>query len=234
MTVGITDTVSSEDKFLSYARWIDSHELRPRWVKLSHRSGNAGEINNCDALLLTGGGDVNPALYGGNAGHPGVMGVDSERDAFERKLLDLAAGLGVPVLAVCRGMQLANVHFGGTLIADIEESGFPAHRAKGGPILSHEIGVVAGSLLHEVTGEIKGDVNSFHHQGVGRPAPGFAVSARSSDGIIEAMESAGTAAPMMLVQWHPERMSGESVFSKNILNDFLKKAIIYSTSKGKG
>jgi putative glutamine amidotransferase len=156
--------------------------------------------------------------------HPAISGVDRRRDDFERTLLDRALGRRIPVLGICRGMQLANVCFGGTLIPDIEEAGFPAHRSKGqGTECSHPIVVPTESWLRNISGTENGMVNSSHHQAVGTPGSGLRVAARAADGIIEALEmSEGNREQFfLLVQWHPERMGrSENPFSRRLLEVF--------------
>jgi putative glutamine amidotransferase len=164
-------------------------------------------------LLLTGGPDVEPARYG-QAPHASVVDADPVRDAFELPLIAEARARRLPILAICRGMQILNVACGGTLIQDIptQVSGALAHRLAVPPnqpySLAHEIWIEKGSLLARLMGDRLADsdtceVNSRHHQAVGVVAPGFVVSATAPDGIIEAIEEPAT--PFCLaVQWHPE------------------------------
>ncbi len=115
----------------------------------------------------------------------------------------------MPVLGICRGMQLTNVAFGGTLIPDIEEAGYAEHRSSvPGAICTHGIVVTPGSSLAELGGA--DGVNSSHHQAVLQPGAGLKVIARSPDGIIEAMEPDEPSPFLLLVQWHPERMEDRS------------------------
>ncbi|MBA4311433.1 MAG: peptidase C26 [Chlorobiaceae bacterium] len=231
MKIAITDTVTSEDKFRLYTDWIDSSDKRPKWIKLSYLLNNMNEIQQCDGLLITGGGDVDPALYGGMVDNPTIKGVDLLRDEFERTLLDSAIKKNMPILAICRGMQLANVHFGGTLIGDIEEAGYLSHRSDTKVEKRHRVNLKTGSKLREIISVEAGEVNLVHHQAVDQPAADFEISAQSDDGIIEAMEYQNKSQFLHLLQWHPERMDRESIFSKNILKEFLTEAFYYSTSK---
>ncbi|MBI5021825.1 MAG: gamma-glutamyl-gamma-aminobutyrate hydrolase family protein [Ignavibacteriales bacterium] len=231
MKIAITDTITSEDKFRLYADWIDSANTESRWIKLSYLLDNLEEIEKSDGLLITGGGDVNPALYGGVDNHPTVKGIDERRDAFERNLLDCAMKKDIPILAICRGMQLVNVHFGGTLLIDIEEAGYQLHRSDTKIEKYHPVKIIDESKLKEILGTESGEINSVHHQAVNRPATDFDITAMADDGIIEAMEHKNRSHFFHLLQWHPERMNGESIFSKNILKEFLTEAFYYSTSK---
>jgi putative glutamine amidotransferase len=231
MKIAITDTVTSEDKFRLYTDWVNSGDNRSQWVKLSYLLDNINEIERCDGLLITGGGDVNPALYGGIVDNPTVKGVDLLRDEFERNLLDVAMEKNIPILAICHGMQLANVHFGGTLIIDIEEAGYHSHRSNTKVDKLHRVNLKTGSKLREIIGADTGDINSVHHQAVDKPSADFEITAQSDDGIVEAMEFKNRSQFFHLLQWHPERMNRESIFSKNILKEFLTEAFYYSTFK---
>jgi len=160
-------------------------------------------LNGLRGLLLSGGTDVNPARYGGTP-HPANEAPDDERDELEAGLLKEALGSDLPVLAICRGMQLFNVVHGGTLIQHLDNSA--VHRVRGNdPALPvHEIAVEPGSRLASILGEGVHTVNSRHHQAVERIGAGLTVSARSSpDGVIEALERTDRAFALA-VQWHPE------------------------------
>jgi putative glutamine amidotransferase len=163
-----------------------------------------------DGILLTGGGDVDPDLYG-EARHPTFDAAESGRDVFEIALTKAAVDAGVPYLAICRGMQLLNVAMGGTLIQDIP-SQVPGALQHAVPeprfAIAHEIWVAKDSLLSKLLAEHMEDgetchVNSRHHQSVQRVAKGFEVTATSPDGVVEAMEKPGNGF-CVAVQWHPE------------------------------
>jgi len=169
---------------------------------------NAREvIAEIDGLLLTGGGDVDPVLYGRSA-HPSTKIVPSERDRFELELARGAMDADLPFLGICRGEQVMNVAGGGTLIQDIpsEVTGALTHAID--TPLRHEVWVSRGSRLWTVMQEQVGDaetlqVNSRHHQAIDRVGKGFDVCATAPDGVIEAIEK-----PQLRfcigVQWHPE------------------------------
>jgi putative glutamine amidotransferase len=170
----------------------------------------ADVVKWCRGLLLTGGVDVDPARYG-EPRHPSVSDIDTARDEYEIDLITRAIAADVPVLAICRGMQVMNVACGGTLVQDIPSEVFGAleHAIKT-PLfgLAHEVWVVRGSVLWTLMNdELKDgealDVNSRHHQSVKRMAEGFDLSANSPDGVIEGMERKG-AKFCVGVQWHPE------------------------------
>ncbi len=166
-------------------------------------------LADCDGLLLTGGVDVEPAIYGEDR-HPTVE-TDETRDEYELALAREALQRDLPVLAICRGAQVLNVAAGGTLIQDIPSAmpGAAEHQvSQPKNAVAHDVHVEAGTALAQLL-ESKLDrggtiaVNSRHHQSVRQVAPEFVVSATAPDGVIEAIEK--PAAPFCLgVQWHPE------------------------------
>ncbi len=226
MIIGITDTLGSEDKFRKYSEWLRGETPEVEIRVLSYVEDNLAELSACDALLLSGGHDVDPRLYGGPESHPAITDVDRKRDDFERRALKIALKNEVPVLGICRGMQLANVYFGGTLLPDIQEAGYENHRSGKDAERRHEIVVDKQSSFFALVGTPSGEVNTSHHQSVDRPGKGLRIAARSGDGVIEAMEyDVNTPGGFfLLVQWHPERM-------KDIGNPFttaVRKAFISS------
>ncbi|MBX6395573.1 MAG: gamma-glutamyl-gamma-aminobutyrate hydrolase family protein, partial [Alicyclobacillaceae bacterium] len=157
--------------------------------------------------MLTGGVDVDPAFFGEEPSR-GLGEVCPQRDTFEMALVEEAFLRNVPVLAICRGMQVMNVVAGGTLIQDLGSQGRGnlQHRQKAPRWHgSHRIEVVPGSKLAAILGAEELRVNSFHHQAVKDVAPGMQVSATSSDGVVEAIESSLHRFAVG-VQWHPENM----------------------------
>ena len=163
-----------------------------------------------DGVMLTGGGDVDPALYGEERTST-FDPAESGRDEFEVALSRAAVKSGVPFLAICRGMQLLNVAMGGSLLQDIP-SQVPGALTHAVPeprfAIAHEVWVATESRLSALLAEHMEDgetchVNSRHHQAVARVAPGFVVTATSPDGVVEAMELPGGQF-CVAVQWHPE------------------------------
>lgn len=155
-----------------------------------------------DGLLLTGGGDVTPGLYGQE--DRGSLLPDSERDRTELALAKAYLAAGKPILGICRGMQVLNVVLGGTLIQDLGEEGNLFHRRteadKVHPIHAQETSLLCkfyGPLFH---------VNSAHHQAADIPGSGVIITARSEAGVAESLEVPGK--PVLGVQFHPERMTG--------------------------
>jgi putative glutamine amidotransferase len=173
------------------------------------RDAPAAVVARAVGLMLTGGGDVDPALYG-ETPHATYHPSEDGRDAYEVALIKAAAEAGLPIFAICRGMQVLNVAFGGTLVQDIPSMVNGAvHHAVPEPrfAIAHEVWVAGGSRLAEVMAEkLEGEtcqVNSRHHQAVKDVAPGWEVSGTAPDGVIEAIEQPGH--PFRIaVQWHPE------------------------------
>ena len=164
-------------------------------------------VNQCDGLLLTGGDDLNPALFGEEILNDTVQ-IAAQRDRDEFRILDLAVKMGIPVFGICRGIQVMNVYFGGTLYQDIPAQ-IPsevAHRMeKPYHRTSHLCMLVPGSPLYELAGKDVIGVNSHHHQAVKDPAPGFEVMGCSEDGLVEAIYDPSKRL-CWGVQWHPERI----------------------------
>jgi gamma-glutamyl-gamma-aminobutyrate hydrolase PuuD len=156
-------------------------------------------IEGLDALLIGGGNDLDPALYG-QAAAAETEAPDRERDAMELRLLRLALDADLPLLCICRGLQLFNVAFGGDLVQHLPNTEF--HRQRGVADV-HRVDPLAGTVFATVLGEQSFTVNSRHHQAVARIAPGLVVSARSEDGVVEGLERPGYRFALA-VQWHPE------------------------------
>lgn len=161
-------------------------------------------LDGCDGLLLTGGVDVDPHAYG-EAPHPTVE-LDATRDDYELALATLAIARDLPLLAICRGVQVLNVAAGGTLIQDLPSqhpSATPHAINESRNAIAHDVSITPGTCLSVLLGTPAIAVNSRHHQAVKDAAPGFVVSAVSPDGIVEAIERPASAF-CVGVQWHPE------------------------------
>lgn len=160
-------------------------------------------ISRLDGLIISGGEDVNPRLYGQEAGPHTEDPVDM-RDASETALLTAALDSGLPLLGICRGAQVLNVHLGGTLHQHLPDV-VGHHRYQVGDGLFHpeEMTLEPGSLIASIYGQATATGMVYHHQGIDRVAPGLSVTARGFDGVVQAVEIDGH--PFGLaVQWHPE------------------------------
>jgi putative glutamine amidotransferase len=164
-----------------------------------------------DGLILSGGADIDPARFGDSEIHPQTYDILPERDAAEFALTAGALERDMPVLGICRGIQVLNVAMGGTLYQDVPDQFGPkiGHRQQDRQIAAdqpgHQVASAAGSLLERIYGLTQIPVNSFHHQAVRDAAPGTTVSGIASDGLIEAIESPEHRF-VLGVQWHPELM----------------------------
>lgn len=164
---------------------------------------DAGVFARLDGLIVTGGQDVCPAQWGGGDGDA-HQPVDPDRDRYELDLINGALTADVPLLGICRGMQLINVALGGTLVPDLPRD-LIDHQASGQPVdaLAHRVDFTAGTTAFGVYGYAQ-QVNSLHHQAVDRCGEGVVITGRAEDGTAEALEIPGR--QVLGVQWHPEWM----------------------------
>ena len=181
-----------------------------------------------DGLLLVGGGDVDPDRYGAEPGDT-LYGVEPDRDVFEIELVRTAARTGLPTLCVCRGMQVMNVAFGGTLhqhlpgMAGLEAHGVPVD----GSETLHDVEVEAGTLLREAVGAATITCSSHHHQGVARVGEGLVATGRSGDGLVEAIEvpaGPGRGSWVLGVQWHPEDTAERDPAQRGLFEELVRRA----------
>ena len=163
-----------------------------------------GEVVQLDGMILPGGGDIDPSYYGAER-IPQCGESSRARDEIETNLFPLLMTRALPILGICRGHQVMNVCFGGTLIQDLpSQKGLYHRQAPDDPPYSHSVRIVPGTRLAKILGTDKLLVNSYHHQAVEELAQGFKVSALAEDGTIEAIESAAPGQFLLSVQWHPE------------------------------
>jgi gamma-glutamyl-gamma-aminobutyrate hydrolase PuuD len=192
-------TFSEPAKAEPYAEALRQAGIEPVLIS----PGQPARLNGLDGLLLTGGCDLNPARYGA-APHPANEPPDDQRDELETVLLQQALDARLPVLAICRGLQLFNVAHGGTLVQHLDNSAVHVVRGDDPAMPAHEILVAADSRLAAILGGGVHAVNSRHHQAVERVGAGLTISARSTpDGVVEALERSDLPFAVA-VQWHPE------------------------------
>lgn len=169
-------------------------------------------VDRLDGLLISGGGDIEPRRYREEP-HPSIRRTSADRDEFEIALTREAQARHLPVLAICRGLQIVNVALGGTLIQDIPSAlGSIDHTVIGHAVYDgHQpVTVESNSLIAKATGRTDLMVNSIHHQAVKDLAPGFRAVAWANDGVIEGIEYQDERWPLLAVQWHPEYLSSNS------------------------
>jgi putative glutamine amidotransferase len=166
-----------------------------------------------DGLVLTGGDDMHPHFYGEEPEPLTPKPFHPRRGEHDKQVLEYVWRQKIPALAICLGMQEVNVFLGGSLYQDIPTQLPDAgvHRIGEWFEARHELELTAGSLLAQLTGATRVDANSAHHQAIHRVAEGLQVTARSADGIIEALEPLDTSIPLLAVQWHPESEINDQV-----------------------
>lgn len=189
-----------------------------RWVELADPDKAVAEALECDGLLLPGGGDIEPSLYG-QARIPACGEPNALRDAAEPKLLHAFLAADKPILGICRGIQVLNAFLGGTLYQDIKPLEHVPHNDHWAKV--HTVTLRRGTLLSEIIGQDTLLVNSQHHQVADQPAPGLAISALSEDGFIEGLEKPD-ARFCLGVQWHPEWLSDADPRAQALFNAFVK------------
>lgn len=234
--VGIPWRTSEEEaqdnrpKIANYEEAVRKAGGEPVLVPLADRARQARIISTLDGYVLPGSpSDVEPAEYG-EANRGKSERADRSREEADRAILEHAFAHKKPVLAICYGCQLLNVYLGGTLIQDLrsELGTTTAHRKKDlnppsehDPI--HDARFEAGSRLAEVAGATHAEINSSHHQAIAKPGRNLRVTAHAPDGVIEGVEWTGDSNWVTGVQWHPERMFGDTL-SERLFAEFVAAA----------
>lgn len=196
-----------------------------------------GLLTSLDALLLPGGGDVDPSLYGQRP-TPWLEGLDRPLDDWEKVVVQTFVKTRRPILGICRGHQIMNVLRGGTLYQDLpRQRGLRAgvvHRADAGggrtKVALHRIHIRRGTLLHSLLGVDSVVTNSRHHQAVRRLAPGLRVTATSNDGVVEALEGS-RGLTLLAVQFHPERMRQEDARFRRLFTWLVRSGETWKRSR---
>lgn len=186
----------------------------------------AAVLDGLDGLILTGGLDVQPELYGAER-HPLTDPARPDRDEWELALFRGAEERGIPVLAICRGLQLVNVSRGGTLHQHLPEAlGTERHRVGGGVFATNTVEVAGDTRLAGMLGAGPFEVHSYHHQGVDRLGDGLVVTATDDHGLVQAFESAADGY-VVGVQWHPE----ENTEDKRLFQGLVAEASVFASRR---
>ncbi|ULG72258.1 gamma-glutamyl-gamma-aminobutyrate hydrolase family protein [Macrococcus brunensis] len=194
--------------------------------KTTHEEAIREQVNRIDGLYLTGGTDIDPAIYDEEP-HPKLGRVESGRDEHEIKILEYAIERGIPILAICRGSQLLNIIHGGSMYQDIEselDGDLIQHKMQSDrDFIQHSLTVEPDTKLYHITNETHFRVNSVHHQANDEIGEGLIVSAKAPDGVIEAIESTDDNFKIGL-QFHPEELYHKHEPSKKIIAAFIEAA----------
>jgi putative glutamine amidotransferase len=227
----------SEEYQENYSNWLKRFEADIEWFEM-YPLGIDSAINlaeTCDGILITGGEDIFPGLYNKTDDTARCGKIDRYRDSLEIAMIELAIEHNIPIVGVCRGLQIINVSLGGSLIVDIpaDLGNLVTHRQEDWQNCYHLVKPVDATHLNVITEGTKGDVSSNHHQGIENVGDGLQISATSADGLPEAIEweIRGEKGFLMAVQWHPERMDTLHPFSAPIAKAFLTEARAYQESR---
>ena len=221
VTIAMPRMSSDPELTTAQSKYVESLAragARVCWVELADPKAAVARALACDGLLLPGGGDMDPALYGQQpipaCGQPNPL-----RDAAEPELLRAFLAADRPVLGICRGIQVMNAVLGGTLYQDIKPFEQVPHNDHWAKV--HTVTLRQGSLLARITGQTTLLVNSQHHQAPHRTAPGLEVTALSQDGIVEGLEQPD-ARFCLGVQWHPEWLSDTDPAQQALFDAFVQ------------
>ena len=234
--IGISKALP-EEYYGNYAKWLSTADTSILWIDFYHMPLDSALLllDDCSGLLISGGPDVYPGRYDQGIDTIKCGTIDYFRDTLEWSLITKAKELEMPILGICRGLQIFNIYHGGSLYPDIptDFDTTVVHRCKDTYNCDHSIRVVKESGLYKIASYGHGTVNSNHHQGIHRLGTGLAAIARTDDGLIESIEyKERENMPFFLgVQWHPERMDSQNPFSLPIAVTFLEAAKSYKLSK---
>jgi len=226
--IGITDSRKFED----YSKWILSVNPDIHIIRLSYQLNNISQVADCQGIILTGGEDVHPKFYN-KLDYLPILNpnqIDVNRELFDLKIIASVFQFKKPLLGICRGLQITNVALGGSLIPDIPSVfGNLQHGKIEGKDQLHEVNIIQGTSIQNITTQTTGIVNSAHHQSADEIGVGLIATAYSSTNtnkkIIEALEweLPENKSWLLLVQWHPERIAENEFFSKSIRSAFLQE-----------
>lgn len=229
--------ISKEYNAKNYSNWLNRYHHNVQWFNMYPLGIDSALrlLESCDGLLVTGGEDVFPGVYGKLSDIPRCGAIDQYRDSLEFALIAATLEDNKPLFGVCRGEQILNISLGGTLYIDIPTDFDSAviHRQKDWRNCFHPVQIKSNTLLHSLSGERSGDVTSNHHQGIEILGEGLQISAYADDGLPEAIEWKNPDGKgfLMAVQWHPERMDTLHPLSAPMAKEFLKEAALYQESR---
>jgi putative glutamine amidotransferase len=231
MRIGITETFK-EDTFDQYVNWIHRVDSQIEILRLSHLLANEDQVTMIDGLVLSGGGDIHPSFYHREDALHIMKGMNKERDDFELDIIEKSLEKELPILGICRGMQIMNVYLGGSLYPDVVSEGYSPHATGTDEPVMHTAATISNTMLHALSGVMELNINSFHHQSVSELGKGLIRSAEASDGVVEAAEWAlkDSMPFLLLVQWHPERMT-EDFLSHKIARLFLREVTNFNHTR---
>lgn len=236
VTIGISKALP-EEYYGNYAKWLNTADSTIICIDLYHMPLDSAlqKLKNCSGLLISGGPDVYPGRYGQAADTIKCGPTDFFRDTLEWSLITMAKEMEMPILGICRGLQIFNIYHDGSLYPDLptDFDTTVVHRCKDTYDCDHAIRVMKNSALFNITGLGRGIVNSNHHQGIHRLGKGLTAIARTDDGLIESIEYEDREnMPFFLgVQWHPERMDPQNPFSPPIAMYFIQEAKLFKVNK---
>lgn len=234
--IGISKGAPAE-YYGNYSKFINTADSNIICLDLYHMPLDSALslLDKCSGVLISGGPDVYPGRYDRAVDTIKCGPIDFYRDTLEFAIIEKAKTLEMPILGICRGLQIFNVYHGGALYPDIptDFDTTIVHRCKDTYDCNHNIRVIKESGLFKTAGTAYGVTNSNHHQGIQRIGTGLVPVARTDDGLIEAIEYENAAdMPFFLgVQWHPERMDEQNPFSLPIAMYFVQEVKLYNLQK---
>ena len=224
LSIALSKGAGSEH-YVQYSKWLKSFDSNIVFVDLyniSTRDSIDLIMNKVQGLVLTGGPDVHPGRYG-KAYDTIRCDIDAYRDTVEYRAISIARSRGIPILGICRGLQILNVYFGGTLFVDIpsDYSAFVQHRNDSTGYCYHNVRLINGKELKKIIQYDSITVNSFHHQGIDKLSDSFNVSAKANDNLPESIEFKDNEQYIKAVQWHPEREENNGL-SRPLGSEFIE------------
>ena len=225
--IAISKGIGSEH-YEKYGQWLRQYDASIECIDLYNVNSSEVDklLESCSGLLLSGGPDVHPYYYAAT-NDSARCEIDMKRDSLEFEIIKKAISLKLPILGICRGLQILNVAFGGSLIVDIPKDydSLIAHRCPNPDSCWHDVRIDKSSLLYSICKIETGIANTNHHQAIKVLSDSFRVSALANDGIIEAIEwkNPDSKPFLIAVQWHPERMAIDNLLSMPIIMSFLNE-----------